>query len=58
MPDPTWFANARRILQQAVRNALTALALGTYFPNLDLTIQIRDGKIVRTDWREMDTNQN
>ena len=55
LPDPEKFHSTRRALHTAVKRALDALRLGLYFPDLDLTIQIRGGKIVRTDWREMDT---
>lgn len=58
LPDPKAFQLARRTLRKLVRGALEALQLGAYFADLDLTIQIRNAKIVRIDWREIDVGSN
>lgn len=53
LPDAEQFESMKRQIFAALCHAIESVAFAFYYPNADLTLQIRDGQIVRTDVREI-----
>lgn len=58
MPDdPDVFKAIKRRLFRSLRAAFESIAFSTYYTDANVTLEIRNGKIVRVEVRELDLTQ-
>lgn len=58
LPDADLFKEMKRKIRQALVRAVDAVSLWSFYPNVDVTIQVRKGKCARLEWREVEDLTN